>query len=103
ICFRPRTIERIIIETPFPNIPGHVFEAEWAGTERKRADRRAFRITVIDLRIAPGENGVLVGEIREIATAIMISPRVFALIVAFGGAFPFRLGRDAVIAALARA
>ena len=59
----------MIIEAPFPNVAGHVFHAEWTRSKRKRPDRRTFRITIVDLTIAPGENGVPIGKIRQIAAA----------------------------------
>src|SRR5207302_5229345 len=103
ICFRAWAIKFVIIETPFPNIPGHVFNSERTRAERKRADRRTFGITIVDLAIAPRENGILVGEVREVAAAVVISPRIFALIVSFSGIFPFRFGRQPVFATFASA
>src|SRR5207302_4723501 len=103
ICFRSWPVKLVVIETPFPNVSGHVFDSERTGAERKRANGRTFGITIVDLAVAPGENGILVGEVREIAAAVVISPRIFALIVSFSGIFPFRFGRQPVFATFASA
>src|SRR4029077_16369024 len=101
IHFRSRPIELVIIETPFPDISRHVFNSKRTGPERKYADWRTFRITIVDLTIAPGKNGVAISEIGEIAAAVVISPWKFAFVVSFGGVFPFRFGREAIFPALA--
>src|SRR6266404_1608051 len=99
VGFRSGLVEPVIIQAPFPNIAGHVFDPKRTCAEWKGADRRAFRITVIDIAIAPGEDGVFVREVGEIAAALIISPRKFALIVSFGGVLPFRFGRQSILAA----
>ena len=60
----------VIIQAPFPDVAGHVLDPERARAERERAHRRTFRMTVIDFAVAPGENGVAVGEVSEIAAAV---------------------------------
>src|SRR6266566_9001115 len=92
VRFRSRPIKVVIIETPFPDISGHVFDSKWTGAKRERTDRRTFRITVIDFAIAPGKNSVSIGKIREIAAAVIISPREFALVISFGRVLTFRFG-----------
>src|SRR5438132_11222608 len=103
VRFRSRPIKLVIIETPFPDISGHVFDSKWTGAKRERADRRTFRITVIDFAIPPGKNGLAVGNIREIAAAVIISPREFALVMSFGRVLPFRLRGQTKFHAVARA
>src|SRR6202040_406048 len=100
---RPRSIKLVIIETPFPDVSRHVFDPERTGTERKCADRRTFRITVGDVAAGPGKNGVAVGEVSEIAAAVIISPRKFAPIISFGGVLPFCFGRQTIFSPFARA
>src|SRR5260370_21325321 len=103
VRFRRRPIRLVIIETPFPDVSGHVFDPKWTGAKRERADRRTFRITVIDFAVAPGKNGMAIGKIREIAAAVIISPRKFALVISFGGVLPFRFGGQTIFSAFARA
>src|SRR5438876_7565166 len=103
VRFRPRPIKLVIIETPFPDISGHVFDSKWTGAKRERTDRRTFRITVIDFAIAPGKNGVAIRKIGEIAAAVIISPREFALVFSFGRVLPFRFGGQTIFSAFARA
>src|SRR5260370_35805331 len=103
VRFRRRPIRLVIIETPFTDISGHVFDPKWTGAKRECTDRRTFRITVIDFAVAPGENGVAIGKIREVASAVIISPREFALVISFGRVLPFRFGGQTIFSALARA
>ena len=103
VRFRSRPIKLVIIETPFPDISGHVFDSKRTSAKWERTDRRTFRITVIDFAIAPGKNGVAVGKIREIAAAVIISPREFALVISFGRVLPFRFGGQTIFSAFARA
>src|SRR5260370_15101324 len=103
VRFRSRPIKLVIIETPFPDISGHVFDSKWTGAKRERTDRRTFRITVIDFAIAPRKNGVTVGKIREIAAAVIISPREFALVISFGRVLPFRFGGQTIFSVFAGA
>src|SRR5437773_25783 len=103
VRFRSRPIKLVIIETPFPDVSGHVFDSKRTSAKWERTDRRTFRITVIDFAIAPGKNGVAVGKIREIAAAVIISPREFALVISFGRVLPFRFGGQTIFSAFARA
>src|SRR5450432_183775 len=91
------------IEAPFPHVPRHVFDPEWTRANREGTDRRTLRKTIIDLAIAPGENGVAIGEIRQVAAPFLIAPRIFAPIAAARRVFPFRLGRQSITPPLARA
>src|SRR5436853_3621682 len=96
IHFRYPTIRLKKVIAPFPNVPGHILDPKRARAEWKRADRRAFRIPVVDVAIAPGEDGVPVGEIREVATMFVVAPRIAPAIGAASGVFPFRFCRQAV-------
>ena len=96
VHFRPRPIKLVIIETPFPDVSRHVFDPKWTGTERKCADWRTFRITVVDVAVTPGKDGIPVSEVREIAAAVIISPWKFASIISLGGVLPFGFGRQAI-------
>src|SRR5438477_11855850 len=96
VRFRSRPIKLVIIETPFPDISGHVFDSKWTGAKRERTDRRTFRISVSDFAIAPGKYGVAVGKIREIAAAVIISPWEFVLVISFGRVLPFRFTGQAI-------
>src|SRR5438445_399670 len=103
IRLRARPIELVIIKAPFPHVPRHVLDSERTGAERKRADRRTFRIAVVDFAIAPGKDGVAVREVREVAATVIISPRELSIINPFGGVFPFRFSRQAIFAPFAGA
>src|SRR5436853_7922334 len=92
VRFRSRPIKLVIIETPFPDISGHVLDSKWTGAKRERTDRRTFRITVIDFAITLGKNGGAVGKIREIAAAVIIRPREYELVISVGRLLPFHLG-----------
>src|SRR6202030_2089821 len=98
-----RTIRLIIIEAPFPDISGHVFDSKRTSAEWKSADRRTFGVTAIYFVIAPGENGVFVGEVRKVAAAVLISPRKFSAVAALRSVFPLGFSRQSVLATLARA
>src|SRR5438477_12168042 len=102
VRFRSRPIKLVIIETPFPDISGHVFDSKRTSAKWERTDRRTFRITVIDFAIAPGKNGVAVGKIREIAAPVIISRRELPLATAFGRVLPFRVGWQTIVSALSR-
>src|SRR5437773_10965493 len=91
VRFRSRPIKLVIIETPFLDISDHVFDSKWTGAKRERTNRRTVRITVIDFAIAPGKKGVAIRKIGEIAAAVIISPREFALVLSFGRLVPIRL------------
>src|SRR5262249_48367115 len=93
IGFWAGTIQLVIIETPFPDVSGHVFDSKWTGAEREDAHGRTFRVAAINLVIAPGEYGVAISKVREVAAAVIISPRIFPIIVSFGGVLPFCFGR----------
>ena len=101
IHFRPRSIDLVIIETPFPDITRHVFNSKRTGSERKCADGRTFGIAIVDIAITPGKNSVAIGEISEIAAAVIISPWKFAAVVAFGSVFPFRFCQQPIFSAFA--
>src|SRR5438105_11582107 len=101
IRFRPGPIELVIVEAPFPDISRHVFNSKGTGPKRKCADGRAFRVAIVDVAIAPGKNGVAIGEIGEIAAAVIVSPWKFSIVDSFGGVFPFRFRRQTIFAAFA--
>src|SRR5882724_5253120 len=103
VGFRSRPIKLVIIKTPFPDISGHVFDSKWTGAKRERTHRRTFRITIIDFAIAPGENGVAIGKIGEVAAAVIIPPREFAMVFSFGRVLPFRFGGQTIFSTFARA
>src|SRR5207253_7465102 len=63
-------------------------------------NRRTLRVTIVDLPIAPGEGGIFVGEIGEIAALIEIAPGISASIAPLGGVFPFRFRRQPIFSAL---
>src|ERR1700719_2655947 len=98
-----RTIRLIIIETPFPHVSGHVFDSKRTGAERKRTDRRTLRVTAIDFMIAPGENGVFIREVCEVAAVLLVSPGEPSAVIAFRGVFPFGFGRQSILATFAGA
>src|SRR5206468_9070569 len=92
VRFRSRPIKLVIIETPFPDISGHVFDSKWTGAKRERTDRRTFRITVPDSAIAPGKNGLAIRKIGDIAASVIISQREFALAFSLARVLPFSFG-----------
>ncbi len=65
-------------------------------SERKCAHRRAFRIAIVDLTVAPGENGVAIREIREVAAVLVIPPRVFAPVQAPRRVLPLGFSREPI-------
>src|SRR4051794_4230076 len=76
IYFHGPAISLKEIQTPFPDIAGHVFETERTGAQRKSAHRRSLGIAVVNLVIAPGKDRVPVGKIGQIAAAVVITPRI---------------------------
>src|SRR5438105_14009520 len=100
VRFRSRSIKLVIIETPFPDISGHVFDSKWTGAKRERTDRRTFRITVIDSATAPGKTGVAVGQIRGTTADVIISRRELALAICFGRVLPFGFGGKTIVRVL---
>ncbi len=78
---------------PFPDVPGHVFDPKRTGAKGKSADGRAFRIAVVDLAVAPGEDGIAVGEIRQVAPMFVIAPGISPSVGSTRGIFPFGFGR----------
>src|SRR5438445_11672053 len=83
VRFRSRSIKLVIIETPFPDISGHVFDSKWTSAKRESTDRQTFRITVIELAIAPGKNGVAVAKTRHITAPVIIHPWKFARVISY--------------------
>src|SRR5436853_155277 len=76
--YRDNPVRLEIVEAPFPDVSGHVFDPERTRAEWESPHRRTFLIPVIDLAIAPGKNRIAVGEIRQVAAMFVISPRVTA-------------------------
>jgi hypothetical protein len=64
IHFRPRSIDLVIIETPFPDIARHVFNSKRTGSERKCADGRTFGIAIVNIAIAPGNTRQAVAPVQ---------------------------------------
>src|SRR4029077_19708033 len=103
VCLRCWAIWLVVIKTPFPDVAGHVFHAEGAGTPREHADRRGDWITIVNIAVAPGKIGIAIGEVCQIATAFVIAPRIFSSVSAARGIFPFCFGRQTIFLARPRA
>ena len=76
------------IETPFPDVAGHVFDREEARALRESADRRSDRVAIVDLRIAPGKRGAGIREISMLTSADLVAPGVLSAVGAARGKFP---------------
>src|SRR2546423_2718591 len=96
VLFRRTGVSMCKIEAPFPDVAGHIFDGEEARAARKGADGRCYRVSVVHPRIAPGERGTGIGEIRELAATGIIAPRVFSAVGPASGELPFGFGRQAI-------
>src|SRR5205823_6556833 len=85
------------IQTPFPDVTCHVFEAKEAGSERERSHGRSLRIAIVNLQVSPRKGGARVGEVSETSTTIVIPPRILPAVGPSRGIFPFRFSGQAVI------
>src|SRR4051812_26825854 len=85
-----------VIQAPYPNVAGHVLNAERARPKRESANRRTLRIPVVNFAIAPGKNSVAVGKIRQIAAMLMVAPRKLSPIRAARCELPLSFGRQPV-------
>jgi hypothetical protein len=72
-----RSIELVIIKTPFPDIARHVFNSKRTGSERKCADGRTFGIAIVDIAIAPGKTVLRSAKLARSPQALLAVARHF--------------------------
>ena len=92
-----------IIVTPLPDISRHVFDPKGTRAQWETPDWRAFGKPVIDVAFAPGKNCIFVGKVRQIATPIVITPRIFSTVPSARGIFPLRFRGQPIFLSLPRA